>query len=426
MKDQDSGHAPEERDTFEAVRARLEVAESARAKVEAELQAASQFHQSILESMPSGVGWVSVDGSIRYANPEAARILGMTRQELAAATPDVFLERTLHEDGSPCPLEDYPVVRCLSTGEPQPPLTVGLKQPDGSIRWAVFNAVPLCDPRSGQSIGAVVMFNDISQRKSAEAQLLGANAELERRVQLRTQELLRKNDELEREVLERRRAEIELQTNQRFLERMLNVHERERQLVAYEIHDTFVQDVIAALMYCESFAERTKNDPPEWPLFDQARLLLKRAIDEARRMISGLRPPIIDEQGIVAGIEYLASEFKQRGLDVEFVPQGAIPRMPSLLEGSVFRIAQEALNNTLRHSGVAAGRVDLGCEAQTLRLAIRDDGVGFDTTELPEGRFGLQGMRERARLVGGRLTMESAPGQGTCVRLEMPILPAEE
>ena len=381
-----------------------------------QLHESEQRYRRLVENAPDAI-IVHCDGKLLFANAAAARLWGVdSPSELIGRNSIEFVYpesrelvrqrmRQVLDDGAPAPVMELTHVRGGKRVEVE-----------ASATPCVYQGKPCSQ----------VIIRDITDRKRVEAELLRANAELERRVQFRTQELLRKNDELESEIQERRRAEVELQDNQKFLERMLHLHERERQLISYEIHDTFVQDVIAALMFCDSFrVEAIAAGQPNWEMFDQARGLLRGALDEARRTISGLRPPIIDEQGIVAGIEFLASEFKQRGLDVEFSAGEDIPRLPPLLEGCVFRIVQEALNNMQRHSGVKQGTIELKRSDDMLRLAVADSGVGFDPHGLPAGRFGLQGMRERARLLSGHLVLDSAPGQGTTVRLEMPIVPRE-
>ena len=236
-----------------------------------------------------------------------------------------------------------------------------------------------------------------------------ANAELEYRVAARTEELQQKNAELQRK--------------QRFLEQLLHAHERNRQLVAYEIHDTFLQDVIAALMFIEAQQNLLATQyPVVCQELETANKLLRKAIDEARRMIGGLRPPIIDEQGIVAAIEYLISELKDRGIQIDFRHKLERTRLPALLEGTIFRIVQEALSNIERHSKSDFGSVELTQSNGVARLKIADRGVGFDPDAVAEGHFGLQGIRERARLVGGAVEIYTAPGDGTRIDVEVPLL----
>jgi PAS domain S-box-containing protein len=123
--------------------------------------------RGILDAVPGGVVEVARDGSIRSANAEALRILGLRYDEVTARYVSDWTPETVHEDGSPCPAEDYPVSRVLRSGEPDGPSTIGIRRPDGGISWAVFRAVPLRDSE-GRLDGVVVTFLDVTERKVEE------------------------------------------------------------------------------------------------------------------------------------------------------------------------------------------------------------------------------------------------------------------
>jgi two-component system, cell cycle sensor histidine kinase and response regulator CckA len=138
---------------------------------ERELQSALELVRSVLEAMPGGVVHVSADGSIEHANGDACRVLGLSYDQLTRRYTTDFDTETLHEDGSPCSVDHYPVTRALVTGQTQPPHTIGVRRPDGSVSWAVFRAVPVLEPGSNKVTGAVVTFFDITDRKAAEQRL---------------------------------------------------------------------------------------------------------------------------------------------------------------------------------------------------------------------------------------------------------------
>src|SRR5262249_52560576 len=144
---------------------------------------------------------------------------------------------------------------------------------------------------------------------------------------------------------------------------------------------------------------------------DAVRQLLARAIDEGRRMINDLRPMILDEEGLVASIDFLiADSFQKSGLNVRFSHAISFMRISPLLEQALFRIVQEALNNVRRHSHATEAQVRLWDADGWIYLEISDQGTGFDLTQVPADRFGLRGIRERARLFGGRSQIEARPG----------------
>lgn len=153
---------------LEALRERVRELEDVNRRLEStesSLRSSEQIIRRIIETVPSGIVHVGPVGDIRLANETAQEILGLTFDELTARYTVDFGGETFYEDGRPCPVEDYPVSRCLMTGEPQPRMTIGVQQRDGSIRWAIFTAMPVSLP---DGRGAVVTFVDITDRRAAE------------------------------------------------------------------------------------------------------------------------------------------------------------------------------------------------------------------------------------------------------------------
>ncbi|MFO0571564.1 MAG: PAS domain S-box protein [Polyangiaceae bacterium] len=138
---------------------------------ERELEAALELNRRIFEAIPGGVVHVRKDGSIAMANSEAVRVLGLAYDELTRRYTADFEAVTIHEDGSPCSNEHYPVTQALRSGKAQPPHTIGVRRADGETSWAVFRAVPVMEPGTEEVAGAVVTFIDISERKRAERAL---------------------------------------------------------------------------------------------------------------------------------------------------------------------------------------------------------------------------------------------------------------
>ena len=153
------------------------------------------------------------------------------------------------------------------------------------------------------------------------------------------------------------------------------------------------------------------------------------AVDEARRLIGGLSPPILDELGIAAAIEYLVNDACNDIPRVELSCQVRQKVFAKPLENAIFRIAQEAIQNVRRHSGAQRARVEFVELKDSLRLVVQDWGVGFDLAAVPSDRFGLRGIRERVRLLGSEVDLQSTPGEGTRLAVDFPILqnePADE
>lgn len=233
---------------------------------------------------------------------------------------------------------------------------------------------------------------------------------------------------LARDITDRKRAEERLREDRRLLREMLESQESDRKLVAYEIHDGLAQELVAAIYKFQS-VEQLRDDQPDAAReeFDAAVRLLREAMAETRRLISGLRPPVLDESGVVAAIECLIAENRHVGCpEIEFVHELEPGRLAPPLEGALFRIVQEGLTNACRHSGSRKVRVELGQTGGRVRVEVRDWGVGFDPAQVPGGHFGLHGIRERARQLSGSAAIETAPQQGTRVIVELPLVMQSE
>jgi PAS domain S-box-containing protein len=294
--------------------------------------------------------------------------------------------------------------------------------PDGVLRhWLVYK-FPVEDASGRKLLGGVAI--DISRQKQAEGALRKARDELEQRVAMRTASLVEANNHLQREIQEREAAEAALRGEQHLLRQLLDSQEADRKLIAYEVHDGLLQYVAGALMHLETVAVADQRKPGDLgDSFMLAQRLLRDTIHEARRLISGLRPLILDESGIVQAIEYLVGECHGKPA-VDFEHEMTFDRLPPIIEGALFRICQQALNNATRHSQSDSIRIRLVQQGAWVRLVVSDQGIGFDPAKVTEKMFGLQGIRERARLLGGHATIETAAGRGTRVAVEIPLSPS--
>jgi PAS domain S-box-containing protein len=225
------------------------------------------------------------------------------------------------------------------------------------------------------------------------------------------------------DINERKHSEERLQSEQAFLKQLIRAHENDRQLMAYEIHDGLVQYMSASLLHLECLArEQSEFSTKSKAALELAMHLVRRSIAEGRRVMSGLRPPILDEAGIVLAISYLVAEQSVPGeLQIDFLHRVSFDRLDPLLEGTIFRIVQEALNNIKRHSKASRAEIKLTERNSRLHLAIHDQGVGFDLSQVPDDRFGLKGIRKRADLLGGHAKIASKPGEGTTIVVELPL-----
>lgn len=208
------------------------------------------------------------------------------------------------------------------------------------------------------------------------------------------------------------------------LQRRIHILTRERELLAYEIHDGLLQELTAASLLLEEVLREQKRNPKRASeSLDAARERVRRGIDEGRGLLTGLQPPILESGGIVRAARFLVSVCEEEsGAKVELLCAGEFDRKERETECTVFRIIQEALNNVAQHSNSTKARVRLTQTAKKMTVEVEDWGVGFDVKQERAGCFGLKGIRERARLLGGHATIDSNPGNGTRIRAELPLV----
>ncbi len=199
--------------------------------------------------------------------------------------------------------------------------------------------------------------------------------------------------------------------------------EQHEEFIAHEIHDGACQYAIAARMALDAFRhERAESGSEHWGSFNAATELLDRAIDELRRLVRGLQPVQLVAGDLPAAIVCLIEEIQTAGgPDTKFRHDIDPDQIPSRLKRAAFRIVQELLANACRHSKSKRLFVELTLDGDVLRIRVRDWGVGFDPKSTPPGHFGLNGIRRRVKLLGGTATIDSEPGKGTCVTVELPF-----
>jgi two-component system, NarL family, sensor histidine kinase UhpB len=200
--------------------------------------------------------------------------------------------------------------------------------------------------------------------------------------------------------------------------RALDAQESERSRIARELHDEIGQQLTALLLRLTS--ARRFAGPELEPIVVEAHGLARGSLDDVRRVARELRPEALDDLGLPSALAALSERFaRQAGLRVEDQLQPALPPLTAEEELVVYRVAQEALTNVLRHAGCDRAEMTLRVSDEALVLDVRDQGRGFDLAAVTAN--GLAGMRERALLIGGRLEVRSRPGHGTLVRLALPL-----
>ena len=250
---------------------------------------------------------------------------------------------------------------------------------------------------------------DISERKRSETSLAKAKKHLEEQVEERTRELWS-------QVETTKHAEAELRA---LSVRMILAQEEERRSIAKELHDEIGQTLTVLKLMAGSLEKLVPGDLK--PRVEGISKELSNVMSRIRLMSQSLRPTVLDDLGLLPGLEWLFARLKeQAGLQIEF----ECPKVENLEQKAsiaAYRIIQESLTNVMRHSGVKSAFVQISFDDNNnLRIRVTDYGRGFNPLGL-QTSTGLSAMKERAKLVGGKVELESAPGKGTVVIAVLPL-----
>jgi PAS domain S-box-containing protein len=265
--------------------------------------------------------------------------------------------------------------------------TYRIVRPDQSIRWIRDRIFPVRDVR-----GAVVRFagiaEDITESKEAEEAVRKANRQLR--------------------ILSRRRIQEQ---------------EAERRRLSRELHDQIGQSLTAAKINVEAL--RSTKNPALVGRIDETAAILDQLLGQVRQISLNLRPPMLDDLGLVPALRsFIDEQGRRASVAVRFSAEHVPEKLDPEIEITCFRIAQEAITNAMRHAKATQLEIALRCaRGKTLRLLARDNGIGFDAQARQVQAFdlGLTGIRERAALVGGRVKIISSPRKGTTIDVSLPL-----
>jgi signal transduction histidine kinase len=225
-------------------------------------------------------------------------------------------------------------------------------------------------------------------------------------------------------LLARKQAEETLRC---YARRLIEMEEDLRKKLATELHDEIARDLTVlgmniSIISSSLAGDATKNLSAR--IEDSARLI-EGISRTTRNIMAGLRPPVLDDYGLVSALRWHSEIFSARtGIEVSVLDNGFFPRLQPEVELALFRISQEALMNTAKHADAGIVTITLDCDSGKVRFTVVDDGNGFTppSTSHPQvSGWGMTIMRERAQLAGGHFTFYSQPGQGTSVTVELPL-----
>ncbi|WP_147201275.1 sensor histidine kinase, partial [Pseudonocardia asaccharolytica] len=204
---------------------------------------------------------------------------------------------------------------------------------------------------------------------------------------------------------------------QKYSVELRHAHETERHRVARELHDEVGQTLTALNYTLERMALHSSGTGIE--IAKEASSLVADLTSRVGDLCLALRPHVLDDFGLGPALIWLTQRFEQQtGILVELLHDGLAKRLPREVELGVYRLIQEALTNIARHAGAKRCAVRCASSPENLVVSVRDYGVGFQVDRLSSG---LRGMDERVQELGGRLTIRSSPGQGTCIRAKIPL-----
>ena len=340
----------------------------------ADLSALTERYRTLLENLPDIVYEVDSNGSITIVSGAAESVLGYSPREMIGKTFRSFL---MPEDRPKFAVERSRVEK----GHTVSIMALRFQPKHGEVRWLSIHSRGIFDGQ-GNLTGRRGVARDVTQQVLAEMQVHELSGKL------------------------------------------INAQEEERQRLALDLHDELGQLLSALKIGLQSLGK--ESAPEQARELQRLTLLSQTVMDRVRALAYNLRPAILDNFGLVAAVRDLCDSLDESGLlHVRCRLSEVEAQLPADYKLPLFRCAQEALHNVIKHSGSPQAEVRLYCRRQTVCLEISDQGRGFDPQNTQEtshgGRYlGLLGMRERMRLIGGSLLVESSP-KGTTIKAEVPV-----
>ena len=368
-------------------------------------------HRRLFETMLQGVVYQNADGTITSMNSAAERILGKTREEFLGSSSVDEEHHTIREDGSLFPGSEHPSMEALKTGETVSQVVMGVWNPRLSgYRWINISAVPLFCHGESRPSTVYTVFEDITEFKTLEEMLRETNKELEVRVAERTALLQATVNQLETEISQRHRLEIEI----------LSISEREQCRIGLDLHEGLGQELTGISFIGDVIAKRLQSE--SHPLYETAANLaqsIRGTITTSRFLAKGLYPIELDRHGLLVALEDLAHRTQEQyGIACHFV-SAKLPDVKKSAEIHIFRIVQECVINAIKHAGASQITIEAWESERGGSFAVTDDGIGFDPSKKKSG-MGLDIMEYRMREIGGEISLEKPPRGGSCVLCFIP------
>jgi len=378
-----------------------------------ELRDSEQRFRRMFDESPVGAALETLDRRYQRVNDAFCRITGYPRNELLR----MAASEVVHPDDRAAHAEQ--ILDLLSGRIDELAGELRYLRKDGQTRW-VHVSIRLLRDAAGHPAAFLPIVQDVTERRAAGEALQQHHDELERLITERTSELQESNLELEHEIAERREAEIALR---RAHQATLDAREVERRHLARELHDSLGQELVVLGFTLETALARTRQGRLPLDELERAGDHVKSVIRQVREISHGLYPPALEQLGLAAALGHLAdSSAAGARIRLECDDAAHARRFDETTEIALFRIAQEAVGNAIRHARPNQVVVRLTMENNTVTLTVTDDGCGFDPERVAGEGLGLTSIRDRAQAVGGTCYITSRPGR-TCIEVRVPAEP---
>lgn len=385
--------------TWLLVRGRAQALQAAREISESE----AKLH-AILDNSPIGIWLVGMDGRYRFVNRAFCNALGVTEQQFLSRPPAATLGEAVSNNFVRSDLA------CLRNDSPCRSRET-LIFADGQPHLLEITKVVLGD-KTDTASGILGIMIDITEAHALQQALLKSHEELEFRVAARTQDLAATAARLETEIEMRRRLE----------RKVLEISEEEQARIGRELHDDLGQLLTGAAYLAGALASRLNDAAGEASAQAiEIKKVIQDAIKRTRYISHGLVPFNLSSQGLRQGLEQLAKDVSTlSGIPCELHCKGTGDISDFMIATHLYRIAQEALNNAVKHSGASALSIELETSEGAIVLIVADNGSGLDSAAR-DGGLGMMNMNYRAQFIGATLAVESQPGRGTRIALSLPL-----